>query len=636
MTTDESGDALTPRGSENDPGDVGLAARLEALEDAARALAEQMAQLSARVERIEQRGAAAGAPRARPAAAPESGRLPTWREAEAFIGRYGILGLGTLTVLAAVGTFVRWAVARGMLGPEARVVLGLLFAASLATVGLHLRRDERSFGSTLLGLSLAVTHVCAWAAGPLLHVLPDTGAFALAAAASLVLAVFAHAEHEQPLWCVGFGGVAAAPFITSPGGSSTILLAAYGAMISVAGGYSLGARDWRVAERVFSAGVAAYVVALVAKPTLLGPDLAAWLPLIVATAGVLPFAGRDLVRTRLRPLGVFSAGAALFVAREARSQNSSGTEYLLVGIAGLVWLALVDRVVDSPAVRGGARRAGRESLASWVDGAIIPFVITCAAAAAGPRSDWSVPAVMLSGSLALAAFCWRRMASQLLDAAAFAAAACALTAALLAPWTAPGVTAVTTAALGVALAGADRIRPSRSWLAMAFLTLLIGSGRAWWLLHGRAEFAYSPFITRESAASAAVLITWVAATALSLGSADGDRARFGRLAHAGGWCWAFLWAHRELADAFSHATSTLSLVSLEALAAVLAVGAGRAGDARVLRRVGLALAIVAAVRALGAARTVDVVGVRIASYLVASAFLLGIAFWYRRREGEPA
>jgi hypothetical protein len=636
MTPDATGEALPPAASGDDRRDAGLTARLVALEAAVRALAEQTAQLKARVEHIERRGAGANAPRARAAPAPARARLPTWREAEAFIGRYGLLGLATLTVLAAVATFVRWAIARGMLGPEARVVLGLVFAASLAAAGLHLRRNERSFGSTLLGLSLAVTHVCAWAAGPLLHVAPDAAAFALASVASLVLAVFAHVEDEQPLWCVGFGGVAAAPFITSPNGDNAVLLAAYGTMIGVLGGYALGARTWRVAERVFIAGLAAFVVALVATPTPRGPALAAWLPLIVAAAGVLPFAGPDLVRARLRPLGVFSAGAALFVARDARARDSSATACLLVGIGGLVWLALLDRVAGMHPVRPNARGAEREALAVWVDGAIVPFTVACAAAAAAPRLAWSVPGALIAGALAIAAFGWRRTEGPLLDAAALAAAGCALAAALLAPWTAPEGSAVATAALGVALAGAHRVRPSRSWVVMAALALVAGSGHAWWLLHGRAAFAYSPFLTRESGASAAVLITWAAAAALAPRAVGGEPSGFGRFARAGGWCWVFLWGHRELADAFSHAAATLSLVSLEALAAVLAVGVGRAGDARVLRRVGLGLAIVAAVRALGAARTVDVVGVRIASYLVASAFLLGIAFWYRRREGEPA
>ena len=95
--------------------------------------------------------------------------------------------------------------------------------------------------------------------------------------------------------------------------------------------------------------------------------------------------------------------------------------------------------------------------------------------------------------------------------------------------------------------------------------------------------------------------------------------------------------HRELAGAFSEAGSTLALVTfLEAATAVAVVGVGRARDLRMLRRAGLIVAVVAALRSLAAARTTDSVVLRIASYLVVSAFLLGIAYWYRRTEEQGA
>ena len=41
----------------------------------------------------------------RPAAAPAE----PWSDVEGVVGRYGVLALGTVTTLAAVGTFVSWA-----------------------------------------------------------------------------------------------------------------------------------------------------------------------------------------------------------------------------------------------------------------------------------------------------------------------------------------------------------------------------------------------------------------------------------------------------------------------------------------------------------------------------------------------
>jgi len=48
-----------------------------------------------------------------------------------------------------------------------------------------LRRRERSFGDSLLGLSLAIVHVCAWQAGPALHLVPPFAAPECSGAAKL-------------------------------------------------------------------------------------------------------------------------------------------------------------------------------------------------------------------------------------------------------------------------------------------------------------------------------------------------------------------------------------------------------------------------------------------------------------------
>lgn len=157
--------------------------------------------------------------------------LPKHVDLESLVGRYGTLVLATVSALAAVGTFLGWAIANGMLGPSQRIGLGLIVAAGLAVGGLRLRTRERSFGASLLGLSLAITLVCAWGAGPSLHLVPEWGAFVLAALAATALAVFAHREDDEPLWSVGFSGAAIAPFVTASGKSNLVLLTAYGVAV---------------------------------------------------------------------------------------------------------------------------------------------------------------------------------------------------------------------------------------------------------------------------------------------------------------------------------------------------------------------------------------------------------------------
>ena len=114
--------------------------------------------LEARIEALErtvatlQSGVARSAPQSAPtpprmdaAARPPAPRaeIPWAKPArtldlETLVGRYGMLGAAVLLALVAVGTFVGWAIRHGLLGPEVRVVLGLLAAAAFAAFGLVL------------------------------------------------------------------------------------------------------------------------------------------------------------------------------------------------------------------------------------------------------------------------------------------------------------------------------------------------------------------------------------------------------------------------------------------------------------------------------------------------------------------
>src|SRR5213075_2502730 len=213
----------------------------------------------------------------------------------------------TLLALAAIGTFVSWAVAHGLLGPTPRVALGLIAAAGIGAAGLKLRPRSRSFGDSLLALALAAVHVCAWAAGPSLGLVPAPLALACSAAASVGLGAFALLEADEPLWWVGFGGACVAPFVTSTGQGTAPMLAAYAAAVLVTAGSALASRRWFVAGRIFAAGATLFVAVLLVLPAAQNaPLLALGLRFVVAGFGVLPFARGDLLRPRLRTMGLLA------------------------------------------------------------------------------------------------------------------------------------------------------------------------------------------------------------------------------------------------------------------------------------------------------------------------------------------
>jgi hypothetical protein len=161
----------------------------------------------------------------------------------------------------------------------------------------------------------------------------------------------------------------------------------------------------------------------------------------------------------------------------------------------------------------------------------------------------------------------------------------------------------------------------------------------------RPAYVVSPFSTMHSftALLVAVALAIVArfwrslfdATRLALGRAS-TRARTSELKvfldaeMAAPWVWTFLWVLVELAMSYSPSTSTLLLVTYFAATAVASVAVGRLRRSARIRQVGLGLALVAAATSVYGASTYFDIGIRIVAYLVTSAFLLGIAYWYRR------
>ena len=95
----------------------------------------------------------------------------------------------------------------------------------------------------------------------------------------------------------------------------------------------------------------------------------------------------------------------------------------------------------------------------------------------------------------------------------------------------------------------------------------------------------------------------------------------------------FLWGNEELSRAYSPDVSTFLSIGYYAVVGVAAIFIGRARGIRVLRHVGLGLAIFAALKAISEASSLAI-GIRVGSYLLAGLFLLAVAYWYRERTAE--
>jgi hypothetical protein len=605
-----------------------LERRVAALESEVRALRQELGHkpASSQSREWEAWGSRSKSPPPRDPAQAGAGSswMPSNVDFESLIGRYGTLVLATISALTAVGLFLGWAIERGLLGPTQRIALGLLTAAALAVGGLRLRSRERSFGASLLGLALAIVHVCAWGAGPSLGLVPLWVAFLLAAVTSIALAVFAHTEDDEPLWAVGFSGAAVAPFVTASEHSNLLLLAAYGAAVHCTSGYALGARNWPIAGRLFLLAALAYTTVLaIGAERDGGPLLAMAFPLAVAVLGVSPWIKGWRRRDRIRALGALAGVAALRTAIGTHLPFSHESVAMLIAAAGVIWLVLVDRthVVTEPTTP--TRHEG-----DWLDAAVVPLGFICASVMALDASARNSGLAMAAAGAVLLVTVARFPQGSLRDSAVFATVICALVASLLLLRGRPLDVTVAIAGLATACFAGNRAWRSVTWTAMGMIGLAWSALATINHLTVREPYLYEPFATNETLVALSVL----AAVVVSWRLAAGDE-RLTRVLGAGAIAWAFIWVHQEILFAFNRTASTLLLVSYYALTSVAAVTVGRARRLAVLRHIGLALAVLAAGTALYGARNLTAIGARIGADLVAAVFLLAIAYWYRRPGG---
>lgn len=571
-------------------------------------------------------GAVPPAAAARPATAPPP---PAPRPAqpradrrgmEELVGRYGTIGLATLTILMGIGALLGWAIRNGYIGPTVRVILGLVAAAVLAGIGWRVRRgDSPRYGNALLALSLAVVHVVAWGAGPRLQLIGTGWVLALAALASTALAGLAWHEDDQALFNVGFGGALLAPFVTSSGGGNAVMLLTYGFIVLMAGIASLGQRSWTKAPWVASAAIVWYAAV---GETMVDGSMR-WAVVNAPGAFALGLGALSIVLLdgKKRAAVVWPALLAALVVLVAVADSPANDDPQLAFAVGLALAAMAAGDRERRGVRGTVLGAlvlplGATALAlgtltdvtsGW--GALIAVAFAGLSAWAawkdlgGERGTWAFTATIQLG-LAIPLAADGQQLVLCIGIAVFGVASALVTQ----RWKEPGI----------GLAGA-------LWMAAA-------TAEVFQMLQARERYAYTPFLTQASVAAAAlsaawVLLSWHTARSVRPGSVLAEDLPRSAIRVAG-WVVAFFWVRQELARAVSPDVSGFLLVAWYAVSGVGSIFIGRARGLPMLRQVGLGLSLFAALTALTQATSLAI-GWRVASYLLTGAFLLGVAWSYR-------
>ena len=550
---------------------------------------------------------------------------------EALIGRYGTLALATVTILAAVGSFLAWSIARGLLGPWVRVLLGTLAAILLAFGGMRFRvRGARQFGNVLLSLALAAMHVVAWAMGPELALVPAIAALSVAALASASLCLFAIRETDDELLAVGFGGAYLAPFVSgSAAESPDILFAAYGALVFAAGVTATNAREIRSAFRVVSAGMVLFALTLLNAPdvagyrSLLAPIFALTSSLMVLVVG-RRVAKRELLRTTLTTCVLVTLAIAFRASHTMPSHDWA--KLLAIVIASfMLWNSIFAFPLEPADNRVTWMPASRLAL---FDDAVLPLLLLFAAISVLPP-DTRIQSASLCALWAVVTG-WLAHRNRDSDSFVFFATATSIEmiAIPLALWSnrpdlcIPALAAVA-ASLGYGATIYRQHAPLTAGLLVSVLAFLWSLAN----LAGVEPYTSFPFSTLRSLAVACT----VAAAFLIVRL---NSPRLPAYAFAMPWILAFLWVAEELARAFSRDASAFLIVAYLAASgsAVLSYGTKRAVP--LLRQVGLALAVLAGLKALFEAQDAQNILAKVGIYLVAGAYLMLVAYRYRR--AQPA
>jgi uncharacterized membrane protein len=432
---------------------------------------------------------------------------------EQLIGRYGVLVLAVLTIVMGAGALVSWAIAHGMLGPWIRVALGALLAVVLAGAGMWLRsRGSRDFGNALVALSLAVTNVVAWGAGPRLDLIPPFASIVIADAAAAALAALAILESDEFLFSVGLGGVLIAPFVMATGVPRLGVLGAYGVTMLAVAIRAIGDRKWLNAVGVILVGIAVYTMS------------------VAGYKSGVPWIDREFNELFA---GAICIIALLLERRPARPRIA------VFAVATMAVAALL-RAGHTPVGGVDAFLAAPEIQLFALAGSVLCFVAAGDIDEGERSSAWMLAVLAIPLTFLVAA---------------------------LEP-----------------LGPIDGTAPPLVVLAWAL--------------------AYGGYSLREHGRRRATLMT------------------------AGGLI-GVLWGYLELRSAFSADISTFVVIAYFALCGAIAIGQGRSRGIGHLRQIGLGFSVLAALYAISAASDVQQIGLRVGSYLLVGAFLLGVAWWYR-------
>jgi uncharacterized membrane protein len=190
-------------------------------------------------------------------AAPDRAARPAAQlDRETWLGQRGLLAVGVVAVVLAVGYFLKLAFDRGWISPLLRSLGGVAVGAVVGAIGWRLEGlGLRRYGAALIGTGAAIVYLAVWAAARLYGLVPPVASLVGLALVSASLAAIAWAINVEGLAAAAAAGAVLAPTVlgATPGNPNVLLL--YAASFGAGLGLVSGIRGWRLATAIVAAGV---------------------------------------------------------------------------------------------------------------------------------------------------------------------------------------------------------------------------------------------------------------------------------------------------------------------------------------------------------------------------------------------
>jgi uncharacterized membrane protein len=170
---------------------------------------------------------------------------------ESKVGLTWLNRIGVITLVLGVGFFFKWAVDNNWIGPTTRVLLGILSGLLLLGFADYLwRKGQQVYAQGITGAGVAIVYLAFYASFDFYHLLPQSVAFLLLLATTVMCAALALRYNAIAIMTLGFVGAYLIPLLLSNGEDHRWFLISYLLLLNVAATEMARRKTWNLVEVV--------------------------------------------------------------------------------------------------------------------------------------------------------------------------------------------------------------------------------------------------------------------------------------------------------------------------------------------------------------------------------------------------